>query len=440
MRAQGADTGRIEWGKLAFIGMMYIATVFPAGFTSSFVSTLFRAEGMDLKHFWIFALPSVPYWLRWAWAPVVDSYWIRSLGRRRSWIIPCTILTTAAYCSLAAFEPVPSMLWAIVSILILKSIFASTQEVAIDAYVVDNVTARERPAASGINVIFEAVGQVAAVAGLGLVMQLYGWQVATVLSAALMLLFLLPVILRREPPMDAATEAALRRGPPTIAHMFAPLGRFARRLDTWVMAPVLFVGGLYTGAIFPMLGPFLVDLQFEIGEIGLISGAVLAGAALLGAVIAITAGSAFGARPVLLVVTMLVLPSMAPVWWMAHNLTQLSIPLTIAALFLPCVMQGVFYVLFMSVRIGFASRLQAGTDFSSMAAITRVAQTAGAAMGGPIAAAFGWDGFFALVGVLGLLAGLGLALPLNLVNRLVAARDARELGRQPAPNAPPLPT
>lgn len=430
MLAHGADTGRIEWGKLAFIGMMYIATVFPAGFTSSFVSTLFRTEGMALEHFWIFALPAVPYWLRWAWAPVVDSYWIRSVGRRRSWIIPCTILTTAAYCSLAAFEPVPSALWAIVSILIVKSIFASTQEVAIDAYVVDNVTVHERSASSGINVIFEAVGQVAAVAGLGLVMQQYGWRVATILSAALMMLFLLPVIMRREPQLDALTEAALRQGPKTIAHMFAPLKRFAGRLDTWVMAPIVFVGGLYTGAIFPMLGPFLVDLHFEIGEIGMILGVVLAGAALLGAAIAIVSGSAFGTRPVLFVATAMVLPSSVPVWWMAHNLTQLSIPLTIAMLFLPCVVQGVFYVLFMSVRIGFASRLQSGTDFSSMAAVTRVAQTAGAAIGGPAAAILGWSGFFALVSVLGVAAGLALALPLGFINRLVAARDAREVGLQ----------
>ena len=48
------------------------------------------------------ALASWPFALKGLFAPFVDSYWSRRVGQRKSWVLPCTLLSAACLCSLAA--------------------------------------------------------------------------------------------------------------------------------------------------------------------------------------------------------------------------------------------------------------------------------------------------------------------------------------------------
>lgn len=421
------DSARSDWPKLVFIGMMYMAQTFPAAFASSFVPSLFRKQGVDLAELWIFALPTIPYWLRWALGPIVDTYWWRSIGRRRSWFIPCTLLAVLTYASIALFEPAPATVAIIVSILFVKSVFTATQEVAIDAYVVDNVSAAERSRAAALNTVFEAGGQMLAMVALGLIVERFGWQVGAVTAALLMLVFLGPAILRKEPPVPADIEAALKARAPGLAGVYAPLRRFIARPDTWTLVPLYLISGLYTGLLFPMLGPFLIDLDFSISQLGLVVGATLAGGTLIGATLTATLVNWLGHRILLNLLAVLAVPASLPAAWLAYAQPDLSAPMVIVLLLSPTVVTAIFYVMFVTLRLGFASRLQAATDYASAAAISRIGQTLAAAAGGPIAAAIGWHAFFLVLGGLGVLVMAAWAITLPRINRLVEARNQAEV-------------
>lgn len=423
----GQGVARTEWGKLTLIGLMYMAQTFPSGFVSSFIPSIFRQQGLDLSHFWVFSLPLIPYWLRWAIAPAVDTYWLRSLGRRRSWMIPCTIVAVAAYASLALVQPTLGMLNVILAILLVKSIFTATQEVAIDAYVVDNVRADERPKAAALNTAFEAGGQMIALVALGIIVEKFGWRIAAVTAALLMFLFLLPTFLRREPPVPDDIASALKARRPGLAGAFAPLARFLTRRDTWLLIPVLLMGGLYTGALFPMLGPFLVDQGFGLSQVGLIVGVTLALATVAGATLAASLAGRVGSRRLLGALALLAIPAAAPAAWMATTGATFSPAWTIAILMLPTLVTATFYVLFVSLRLSFASTLQSGTDYATGAAVSRIGQTAAGALGGPLAAWIGWNGYFWTLGGLGAAAALVLLLAHNPLQTMVRSRNEREL-------------
>jgi MFS family permease len=417
-----------DWAKLVFIGFMFMAQTFPSAFASSFIPSMFRKQGVALESLWIFSLPLIPYWLRWAMGPVVDSYWVPSIGRRKSWFIPCTFLAVIAYASLALFEPMQSTIIIIVSILFVKSIFTAVQEVAIDAYVVDNVTKDERPNAAAVNTVFEAGGQMFAMIALGLIVDRFGWKIGAVVAALLMLVFLAPAILRKEPPVPEAVLLAVKNKPPGVVGMFEPLMRFLKRPDTWRLLPLYLLSGLYTGLLFPMLGPFLVDMKYSMAGLGAVVGATLGLSTLIGATLTATLVKWIGYRRLLIVLAIAVIPASLPAAWLAYNQAQLPAVYMIALLSAPTIVMAVFYVMYVTLRIGYASNLQAATDYASSAAVSRIGQTLAAAAGGPIAAAIGWHNFFLVLGCLGVVVMCIWAFALPKINALVAVRNKQEVG------------
>src|SRR5262249_3432377 len=135
---------RATFGKFAAITGFIMGQVFPAAFFGLMLTAIYREKGLALDMFWVFMLPSVPTWLRPLWAPYVDGVGWRRIGVRKTWIIPCTLFGACAYLSLAFFEPEIATLWIIISILVVKTTFMTTQDIAIDGYTVENLADEER--------------------------------------------------------------------------------------------------------------------------------------------------------------------------------------------------------------------------------------------------------------------------------------------------------
>jgi MFS transporter, PAT family, beta-lactamase induction signal transducer AmpG len=352
------QTEAADWPKLMVIGFMYMAQTFPAGFAAGLMPTLYREQGLPLEQFWLFSLATLPYWVRWAIAPVVDTYWSERIGPRRSWFIPCTLVAMLAYMSLAFFEPTEQFLFIIVGILFVKSIFTAAQEVAIDAYVVDNVSKPERPKAAALNTVFEAGGQFAALAGLAIVYDLYGWKIAVCLAAFLMLVFLLPAFLRKETIKEAQINRAKKTREGGTAALIEPLKRFFKRKDSYLIIPFILTAGLYTGLMFPMIGPFLIDAGFKVSQIGVMVGIVLLAATVLGSLSAARFVGLWGERKVMRILMIAIVPFTAPVAILAFTKTPLTAPVAILVTFLPFYIMAVFYVVFVNLRLGYASEMQ----------------------------------------------------------------------------------
>ena len=179
-----------------------------------------------------------------------------------------------AYMSLALFEPTEQFLVAITLVLILKSMFTSVQEVAIDAYVVDYTTVKERPKAAGINTAFEAIGQMVALSGprdrvRHLRMAADG-DSGVFPDAGLPSARLFPQGAVAGRCRKSRARAPRRRGWRAGAALAGASSRVPIRASS---LPVVVSGGLFTGALFPMIGPFLIDAGFNVTRVGVVTGA-----------------------------------------------------------------------------------------------------------------------------------------------------------------------
>ncbi|TNF83756.1 MAG: MFS transporter, partial [Gammaproteobacteria bacterium] len=195
----------------AILGLQ-MGQVFPAAFFGLMLTAIYREKGLPLDMFWVFTLPAIPTWLRPLWAPLVDGVGIERIGLRKTWFIPCTLLGAFAYMSLALFEPEIASLWIIIGILIVKTTFMTTQDIAIDGYMVENLRDEERGVGAAVMDIGRNVAQFTSWAGVAWVYGEYGWSAATTVAAALLVLFSLPGIIRPEPPPPAQARASRDNG------------------------------------------------------------------------------------------------------------------------------------------------------------------------------------------------------------------------------------
>ena len=238
---------RATLGKFTAVLGLHMGQMFPAAFFGLMLTAIYREKGLPLDMFWIFVLPSIPTWLRPLWAPFVDGVGSSRIGLRKTWFIPCTLFGAAAYLSLALFEPEIATLWIIIGILIVKTTFMTTQDIAIDGYMVENLRDEERGVGAAVMDIGRNVAQFSSWAGVAWVYGTYGWPAAVVTAASLLILFSLPGIIRREPPPPPQAQRRRDRGEhPSLIKLF-------RRPDTRIILPLVmlvsFGGGLISSLV-----------------------------------------------------------------------------------------------------------------------------------------------------------------------------------------------
>lgn len=85
-------TAREMRRSVLLLGLLYMAQGLPFGFQAKTLPLLLRVRGASLEQLGLAGLLNLPWMLKLAWAPLVDSYYASSLGKRRSYILPCQLV------------------------------------------------------------------------------------------------------------------------------------------------------------------------------------------------------------------------------------------------------------------------------------------------------------------------------------------------------------
>jgi MFS family permease len=406
----------------AILGLQ-MGQVFPAAFFGLMLTAVYREKGLPLDMFWVFMIPAVPTWLRPLWAPLVDGVGIRRIGLRKTWIIPCTLFGALAYLSLALFEPELEALAAIIAILTVKTTFMTTQDIAIDGYLVENLTDAERGLGAAVIDIARNVAQFTSWAGVAWVYGVYGWAAAVTLSASLLVLFSIPGVLRPEPPPPPQAERRRSRGErPSLI-------RLLRRPDARIVIPLIALLS-FGGALIPSLYiAYLVDVGFTVREIGpfILAPATLVGT-IIGSSVTVWFLNRFGYKRTILVSAFLLVPTVIPIIWMG------ALPDPSLMIVFLVTLNGIILPSFMGVavaasRLKWASKTQAATDYTAYVVIASAAASAALGVGGVLAEHLGWYGYFTLAGAFVTVTCFVFYLLFDRIEALVDARDADEVAR-----------
>jgi MFS family permease len=407
------------WNKFLIIGAMYMGQTFATAFVSQLLPAIYRDQGLPLDRFWILSLGLIPFWFRWLWSPMVDRRVKGRFGRRKSWIVPCTIIAVISYALLSLVEPTIEAIWIVAALFAVQALVVSTQEIAVDAYMVENLQPAERGVGSGVKLYMEAIAEFMALAGLAAIFQYFGWNWTLFAAACLFLVFFIPAFIRKEPLLQHKTEL-LDKAKPSII-------RFLKRTDSWFIIGLLLIGGITFGMFFPMSSAFLIDEGFSISETGMILGIIVVIGMLIGATVAVRTLDKLGMKSTLLIVTLISLPAFIPAFWLSQP-GQASLFTTIICLAIPTSVIALIYVVFIVARLEWTSEIQAGTDYSIQSAVFRGGATAAIGVGGFLAAWLGWRGFFIAYPVIMIVVSLAFFFISDPLHEMVVKRSERERG------------
>jgi PAT family beta-lactamase induction signal transducer AmpG len=226
------QTGRRRWATLRAAVAVYfsarVGVVLLLGFSGGLPLAL-SAEtlrvwmadlGVDIGTIGLIALASLPYTLKFLWAPLVDALpvpWLSArLGRRRGWLVASQLALMAAILFLGTRDPLAAPLAVGVGAL-LVAIASATQDIVIDAYRVESLAVDEQAAGMASYVAAYRVGML--VSGAGVValtawLEAEGvdkaavWPIAYGVAALLVLVGLAAVLLGREPTPVAGSAPA----------------------------------------------------------------------------------------------------------------------------------------------------------------------------------------------------------------------------------------
>lgn len=273
-----------------------LATVFLLGFSSGLplfltqktLQAWLTSAHVDLGTIGLLSLVSLPYSLKFLWAPFLDRFAPPFLGRRRGWIALFQGSLAVAVGVMAMSDPVKA-LTALALCALLVAFLSASQDIVFDAWRVDVLTESERGPGAALGVLGYRVALLAT-GSLALVLADHmPWRHVYLSLAALQALLVAGTLLAPEP---ATPPAAPRNLKDAVVDPF--LEFFRRRGFAFALASlafvVLFKWGVYL--VQTMSTPFLLSLGFTQTEVG----AVLGGAGLVATILGTAAGGAVMAK------------------------------------------------------------------------------------------------------------------------------------------------
>lgn len=370
--------------RLAWIGALAFASGFPYGFVNELLPVWLRATGGELAQVGLIAAASFPWTFKFLWAPLVDRY-----GSRRSWIASCLLLLAAL---LLILPLVPaggegSAFWVLLVAIVA---FSATQDVAIDAYVVETTSRAELGVANSVRIACYRVAMLAAGGALLWLGGRAGWTIAFRLAA--FLLAALALLAWRAPAPIRSTDA-----PPAL---LAPLRALAARPGIAAVLAFALLFKLDIAAMEPMMRPFWVDRGFTLEEIGVVLTTGRIVATVSGAALGGVLTSRWGIMQALWALGAVQALSSLGYAWAATAAPAKSLILS-AALF-ESFAAGLGTAAFVAYLMSVCERRFAATQFALLSALVALTRNLAGGASGELAERMGYGPYFLLTFAIGL--------------------------------------
>lgn len=190
-----------RWQRITMLCALYFAQGFPKGFMVTAVINYLIDRGVsDTEVGYLTAIVVVPWTFKLAWAPLIDSVTIRSMGRRRVWIIAAELMMAASLLSMLGVGDLAERLDFLFWMFFIHNCFASLQDVATDALAVDVLQPHEHGKMNGLMWGAKSIGIAAGGWAMHIVIDAWGLEAAVAIqTAVLLLIMLLPIFILERP-------------------------------------------------------------------------------------------------------------------------------------------------------------------------------------------------------------------------------------------------
>ena len=138
--------------RLVAVTVLGFASGLPLALTGQAMQAWLTADGIDIATIGFLSLVGLPYTFKFLWAPLMDRFEPPWLGRRRGWLVVSQLALAGALFWVAATPPA-SALGAFALLAGLVAWVSASQDVVVDAYRTDLLSARERGLGSSLAVL-----------------------------------------------------------------------------------------------------------------------------------------------------------------------------------------------------------------------------------------------------------------------------------------------
>lgn len=370
--------------RLTWIAALAFASGFPFGLVNETVPIYLRTHGASLVDIGHLAKLSLPWSLKWLWAPLVDRH-----GTRRQWIATCLAGLAILTFGLGTLEvgKLGPELWIVLALIVLLS---ATQDVAIDAYTIQSTSTRELGVANSVRITLYRVAMLTAGGVLVWLAGRIGWAPSFSLGAAVLIGLAACALLL--PQVDRAAGHA--------TSLWEPLRELlARPGIVWVIVfALLFKFDI--AALEPMMRPFWVDRGLTLEEIG----AVVTSGRLIATIAGAAAGGVFTTRYGIftgLWVLGLIQAFSGLVYWASADMVAAK-GMVVGAAYFESFAAGLGTSAYLAFLMSVCEKRYAATQFAVLSALLALTRWIAGDLSGGLAERLGYGDYFLLTFFLGL--------------------------------------
>ena len=200
-------------------------------------------SGVALHTIGLMSELTIAYKFKFLWAAFLDRYdpplFAAWLGRRRAWIVCSQILCMMALAGIALGDPAHFLAWTVAFSLALGFVGA-TQDITIDGWRINIAPKGKQPLMTAFTEIGYRFGGLASGAGALMAAEYYGWRVAYLMMAALLLIGAAAALLSPEPELDLLPH---REHPGFIETIWTPIKDLWTRLGRLAPPVLVLIAG-----------------------------------------------------------------------------------------------------------------------------------------------------------------------------------------------------
>jgi len=373
--------------KMAALLLLGFSSGLPLLLIGNTLKAWMTVENVNLSAIGWFSLASLPYSLKFLWAPFVDRFTLPFLGRRRGWLLLTQIALIIAIAIMGFQQPKQALqLLAINAIAI--AFISATQDIAGDAYRTDVLTPLEMGAGAALWILGYRIALLVAGALALILADRLPWSSVYLVMAATMLIGIFATLFAPE-PKQISPPASL------VDAVILPFGEFFQRKGVMQGLLILLFITLYKlgdALLSNMTTPFLLQTGFTKTDIG----AIQVGMGLIATIVGALAGgsilSRIGINRSLWVFGILQAVSNLAYFFLAY--VGKNYQAMVLAINIEQFCGGLGTAAFVAFLMSLCNQRFSATQYALLSSLMAVSRDILSAPGGAIAAVTGWSTFF----------------------------------------------
>jgi MFS transporter, PAT family, beta-lactamase induction signal transducer AmpG len=374
--------------KMAVLVLLGFSSGLPFYLTSKTLQAWMTTAKVDLATIGFFSLVTLPYSLKFVWAPVMDRYVPPFLGRRRGWVLITQLALLVAIGAMSLHDPQRGLRMLAVNAIAI-AFFSASQDISLDAYRTDVLQDREMGAGAAVFVLGYRIAMITTGALAFFLADRMPWQTVYLILASLILIGVATTFFAPEPVLNDAPPKSLAEA---VVLPFADFFQRAGMLRALVVLLFIVVYKYSDSLAGSMTTPFLLQAGFSQSEVG----AVFLGAGVIATILGVLAGGAiigkFGINRSLWI--FVVFQGLSNLTYYVLSLAEKNHTLMVTAVVVENFGLGLVTAGMTAFLMAMCNKRFTATQFALLSSLMAASRDILVAPAGKIAEGLGWPSFF----------------------------------------------